>query len=45
MVLMQHVEMATETIARVAALGVELYIDDFGTGYSSLHCTISRDCR
>ncbi|MCF6949731.1 EAL domain-containing protein, partial [Klebsiella pneumoniae] len=27
---------ATETMGRLAAMGVQLAIDDFGTGYSSL---------
>jgi EAL domain-containing protein (putative c-di-GMP-specific phosphodiesterase class I) len=35
-VVMENVGMATETLAHLRALGVELGIDDFGTGYSSL---------
>ena len=35
-VLMQNPVAATETMARLAAMGVQLAIDDFGTGYSSL---------
>lgn len=34
--LMDNVETTAATVARIDALGVELYIDDFGTGYSSL---------
>jgi len=35
-VLMQNPVAATETMARLTAMGVQLAIDDFGTGYSSL---------
>jgi len=35
-VLMQNPVAATATMARLAAMGVQLAIDDFGTGYSSL---------
>ncbi|WP_020654782.1 putative bifunctional diguanylate cyclase/phosphodiesterase [Massilia niastensis] len=35
-VLMENPAAATETMARLAAMGVQLAIDDFGTGYSSL---------
>jgi len=35
-VVMDNVSVATETLAHLRALGVELGIDDFGTGYSSL---------
>jgi diguanylate cyclase (GGDEF)-like protein len=35
-VVMENIEMATRTLERLQALGVELSIDDFGTGYSSL---------
>jgi diguanylate cyclase (GGDEF)-like protein/PAS domain S-box-containing protein len=35
-VLMQNPTAATETMARLAGMGVQLAIDDFGTGYSSL---------
>jgi diguanylate cyclase (GGDEF)-like protein/PAS domain S-box-containing protein len=34
--LMQDPELAATTMARLAAMGVQLAIDDFGTGYSSL---------
>jgi EAL domain-containing protein (putative c-di-GMP-specific phosphodiesterase class I) len=34
--LMRNPEVASATLARLDALGVELAIDDFGTGYSSL---------
>jgi diguanylate cyclase (GGDEF)-like protein len=34
--LMRNPEVASVTLARLDALGVELAIDDFGTGYSSL---------
>jgi EAL domain-containing protein (putative c-di-GMP-specific phosphodiesterase class I) len=33
---MQNPVAATATMARLAAMGVQLAIDDFGTGYSSL---------
>jgi diguanylate cyclase (GGDEF)-like protein/PAS domain S-box-containing protein len=35
-VLMENPAAATETMGRLAAMGVQLAIDDFGTGYSSL---------
>ncbi|MEH6437988.1 EAL domain-containing protein [Massilia sp. DD77] len=35
-VLMENPAAATETMARLAEMGVQLAIDDFGTGYSSL---------
>jgi diguanylate cyclase (GGDEF)-like protein/PAS domain S-box-containing protein len=35
-VLMENPGAATETMGRLAAMGVQLAIDDFGTGYSSL---------
>ncbi len=35
-VLMQNPSAATDTMRRLAAMGVQLAIDDFGTGYSSL---------
>ena len=35
-VLMENPLAATETMGRLAAMGVQLAIDDFGTGYSSL---------
>ncbi|HEX2203589.1 MAG TPA: EAL domain-containing protein [Longimicrobium sp.] len=35
-VIMQHTGAVNATLARLKALGVQLYIDDFGTGYSSL---------
>jgi diguanylate cyclase (GGDEF)-like protein/PAS domain S-box-containing protein len=35
-VLMENPAAATETMRRLAAMGVRLAIDDFGTGYSSL---------
>jgi diguanylate cyclase (GGDEF)-like protein/PAS domain S-box-containing protein len=35
-VLMENPAAAAETMARLAAMGVQLAIDDFGTGYSSL---------
>ena len=35
-VLMENPVAATETMGRLAAMGVQLAIDDFGTGYSSL---------
>ena len=35
-VLMENPGAATETMARLAGMGVQLAIDDFGTGYSSL---------
>jgi diguanylate cyclase (GGDEF)-like protein/PAS domain S-box-containing protein len=35
-VLMDDVEMSSETLGRLHALGVKLAVDDFGTGYSSL---------
>jgi diguanylate cyclase (GGDEF)-like protein/PAS domain S-box-containing protein len=35
-VLMDDVEMSSETLVRLKALGVQLAVDDFGTGYSSL---------
>ena len=35
-VLMENPAAAAETMARLAAIGVQLAIDDFGTGYSSL---------
>ena len=35
-VIMQHTDAVNATLARLKALGVQLYIDDFGTGYSSL---------
>ena len=35
-VLMENPAAAIETMARLAAMGVQLAIDDFGTGYSSL---------
>lgn len=34
--LVQDVEMATETMVRLRGIGIRLAIDDFGTGYSSL---------
>jgi diguanylate cyclase (GGDEF)-like protein/PAS domain S-box-containing protein len=35
-VVMQHPDLAIETMRRLADLGVSIAIDDFGTGYSSL---------
>jgi diguanylate cyclase (GGDEF)-like protein/PAS domain S-box-containing protein len=35
-VILQHSPVVTETLARLKALGVQLFLDDFGTGYSSL---------
>ena len=35
-VLMENPAAATDTMGRLAAMGVQLAIDDFGTGYSSL---------
>jgi diguanylate cyclase (GGDEF)-like protein/PAS domain S-box-containing protein len=35
-VLMDDVEMSSETLGRLHTLGVKLAVDDFGTGYSSL---------
>jgi diguanylate cyclase (GGDEF)-like protein/PAS domain S-box-containing protein len=35
-VLMENPDAAADTMARLAAMGVQLAIDDFGTGYSSL---------
>jgi len=35
---MQNMEMATDTLTRLKAMGVRISIDDFGTGYSSLVC-------
>ncbi len=34
--LVEHLEVAGETIAAFAAMGVQVSIDDFGTGYSSI---------
>jgi len=34
--IMDHTEVVLESLARLRALGVQLYIDDFGTGYTSL---------
>jgi diguanylate cyclase (GGDEF)-like protein/PAS domain S-box-containing protein len=36
-VIMNDPELATEVLARLRALGVQIGIDDFGTGYSSLN--------
>ncbi len=35
--LMEHLDRATEVLARLRALGVKIALDDFGTGYSSLN--------
>lgn len=35
-VIMENVDMVTETLRRLRALNVKLLLDDFGTGYSSL---------
>ena len=45
-VLMNHLQMARATLARLRAAGVRLAIDDFGTGYSSLAylSTLPIDC-
>ena len=45
-VLMSHLAIARETLARLRSLGVQLAIDDFGTGYSSLAylSTLPIDC-
>ncbi len=45
-VLMSHLDLARDTLARLRSFGVQLAIDDFGTGYSSLTylSTLPIDC-
>jgi diguanylate cyclase (GGDEF)-like protein/PAS domain S-box-containing protein len=45
-VLMSHLALARDTLARLRSFGVQLAIDDFGTGYSSLTylSTLPIDC-
>ncbi len=45
-VLMSHLAVARDTLARLRSFGVQLAIDDFGTGYSSLTylSTLPIDC-
>ena len=45
-VLMNHLDAARDSLARLRAFGVQLAIDDFGTGYSSLAylSTLPIDC-